>query len=73
MEESVDNTSGMPYNDSNDLNEIVTDLAVVPPINDIECTHSSLTADPSDTIGDAIYHGCDNRKCGMGFYIQPTK
>lgn len=40
------------------------------PLNDSSCTHDNLIPDPTDTIGDAVYHGCQNRKCGMGFYIQ---
>lgn len=43
------------------------------PINDTECKHPILIPDPEDTIGDAVYHGCSNYKCGVGFYIQPQK
>lgn len=40
------------------------------PINDTECRHPKLIPDPEDTIGDAVYHGCSNHKCGVGFYIR---
>lgn len=53
-----------------DLNEFV-DLVAMPPINDTECRHETLVAEPEDTIGDAVYHGCVNPKCGVGFYIRP--
>jgi len=62
------------YNDTqlNDENEVVIDLSVIPPLNDQECRHETLVADPEDTIGDAVYHGCQNPKCGIGFYIRPN-
>lgn len=40
------------------------------PINDTECTHETLIPDPEDTIGDAVYHGCANYKCGRGWYLK---
>lgn len=40
------------------------------PIHDTDCRHSTLVPDPEDTIGDAVYHGCANPKCGIGFYIK---
>ena len=40
------------------------------PINDTECKHETLTPDFDDKIGTAVYYGCSNRKCGMGWYIQ---
>lgn len=43
------------------------------PINDNKCQHENLIADPSDTIGEAVYHGCANTQCGVGFYIQPEQ
>jgi hypothetical protein len=43
------------------------------PINDTECKHETLIQNPDDKIGDAVYHGCSNYKCGIGFYIQPQK
>lgn len=43
------------------------------PINDTECRHPNLVPDPTDTIGDAVYNGCSNPRCGVGFYIRPNK
>lgn len=40
------------------------------PIHDNKCRHKTLIPDPEDTIGDAVYHGCANVKCGVGFYIK---
>ena len=40
------------------------------PVNDTECKHEEFVVDPTDTIGEAIYHGCTNPKCGLGFYIK---
>lgn len=68
----VDNVSGIGYNVANDLNEFV-DLVAMPPLNDTECKHETLIPDPDDTIGDAVYHGCSNYKCGVGFYIRPMQ
>ena len=42
------------------------------PVNDTECRHPNLVPDPTDTIGEAIYHGCTNLECGVGFYITPN-
>lgn len=43
------------------------------PLGDTKCRHETLIPDPDDVIGEALYHGCSNPKCGVGFYIQPTK
>lgn len=67
----VDNSSTVGYNEGNDLDEII-DLSGVPPINDVECKHETVVADPTDTIGDAVYYGCQNPKCGRGWYIRPN-
>lgn len=40
------------------------------PIHDTECKHETLVPNPDDTIGDAVYHGCSNPKCGRGWYIR---
>lgn len=66
---SVDTSPQNGYNVNNDLNEIVIKMDEQAPIHDTECKHDSLVADPQDTIGDAVYHGCANTKCGVGFYI----
>ncbi len=69
---SVDNASGMGYNVTNDEDVVIVKMDEQVPINDTDCRHETLVPDPDDTIGDAVYHGCTNRKCGVGFYIQPT-
>jgi len=68
---NVDKSSETSYNVGNEKDEII-DLSGVPPINDIECQHETLVPDPTDTIGEAIYHGCSNPKCGRGWYIRPN-
>lgn len=73
MENSVDNSNEIGYNvPKDDTNVEVVDMAQVAPINDTNHEHQ-LVADPEDTLGEAIYHGCVLPKCGVGFYIQPTK
>lgn len=69
-EPSVDNNTKVGYNESNDLNEHIIDMSVQKPINDVDCRHDMLIADPEDTLGDAVYHGCINPKCGVGFYLR---
>lgn len=72
-ENFVDNSSDIGYNeDNNDEHEVVIDLSVAEPLNDQECTHTTLIAEPDDTIGDAVYHGCANPQCGRGWYIRPN-
>jgi hypothetical protein len=68
--ESVDISAEMGYNSPNDENVTIVKMDEQAPINDIECTHAVLVPDPDDTMGDAIYHGCANRKCGLGWYIK---
>jgi hypothetical protein len=78
----VDNAHGLSYNEPNDLYDrvaenILSQPQVVKmdeqkPLNDTNCKHETLVADPDDKIGDAIFHSCSNHKCGVGFYIQPT-
>jgi hypothetical protein len=58
------------YNTDNDENVVVAKMDEIAPINDPECRHETLVPDPDDTIGDAIYHGCANPKCGRGFYLK---
>lgn len=69
----VDITPEMVYNSSeHDVNEVhIIKMDEQKPINDTTCRHETLIPDPDDTIGEAIYHGCANRKCGVGFYIRP--
>lgn len=77
----VDVPSGIGYNVGNDVNEAVVEhylnqpqivkMDEQAPVNDTSCRHEELVADPNDMIGEAIYHGCTNRKCGVGFYIRP--
>lgn len=79
----LDNSQQVGYN-STQLNDAYADVAGVDasthivkldeqkPVNDTECKHETLIPDPEDTIGDAIYHGCANHKCGIGFYIKSS-
>lgn len=69
MDNNVDNTPTIGYNEPNDANEVVIKMDEQVPINDPECQHE-LVADPEDTLGDAVYHGCIKPKCGVGFYIK---
>lgn len=64
----IDNRDIMVDNTTDDEYEIVK-MDEQEPINDTNCTHENLIPDPEDTIGDAVYHGCSNKKCGIGFYI----
>lgn len=80
---NVDLSSGLSYNEGNDIYDAVADhylnqphlvkMDEQKPINDTDCRHETLVADPTDKIGKAIYHSCANHKCGVGFYIQPTE
>lgn len=67
---SVDNKADMRYNDSNDENMIVVKMDEQKAIHDTTCKHDQLQPDYDDTIGDAVYHGCINPTCGVGFYIK---
>jgi hypothetical protein len=81
---NVDNRSLSGYNKDN-LNDEYARIAGIDqhteivkmdeqkPINDTECRHPILIPDPDDTIEDAVYHGCSNVKCGVGFYIRKQK
>lgn len=66
----VDNQNNIGYNEGNDDQDEIIDLSGVPPINDTECKHETLIPNPEDKIGDAIYYGCSNPKCGRGWYIR---
>lgn len=75
----LDVSQGMGYNVGNELYEAVADnILSRPQIIKLEeqkplyerCNHEQLVANPDDVIGDAIYHGCSNPKCGVGFYIR---
>lgn len=80
---NVDLSGGVGYNEGNDIYDAVADHYLNQPhvvkmdeqkaINDTDCRHETLVADPTDTIGEAIYHACANNKCGVGFYIHPTE
>ena len=71
-ENNVDISDQVGYNVPNDENVEVVTMDEQKPINDTECRHENLVPDPTDTIGEAIYHGCTNWKCGVGFYITPN-
>lgn len=67
----VDFQANLGYNDgTDDKNEFVVKMDEQAPVNDTECRHENLIPDLDDTMGDAIYHGCANHKCGVGFYIK---
>ena len=72
-ENSVDNSNDIGYNVPNDENVEVVKMDEQAPINDTECKHETLIPDPTDMIGDAVYHGCANPKCGRGWYIPLAK
>ncbi len=83
MDNLLDNSYIISDNVSNDVHGSVVDsylnrLEVVKmdeqkPINDTDCKHEKFVPDPNDTIGEAIYHGCANPKCGIGFYLAIKK
>lgn len=68
--ENVDFSEEVGYNTDNDANVEIFKMDEHEPINDLECTHEVLIPNPDDTIGDAIYHGCANRQCGLGWYLK---
>lgn len=80
---SVDSQRNIGYNNNNDdeyaaiagisNHEQVVDLSKQTPIHDTECRHETLIPNPKDTLEGAVYHGCANDKCPVGFYIQPNK
>jgi hypothetical protein len=65
----LDNQQETMYNEVNAVYEHI-DMAKREPINDTECTHDEFIVDPTDTLGDAVYHGCANPKCGRGWYVR---
>lgn len=69
MENKVDFSGQVGYNGDNNDEYVVVKMDEQRPINDIECKHETLIPDPTDTIGEAVYHGCANYKCGLGFYL----
>lgn len=69
-QKTVDTQPKIGYNSISDDNMIVVKMDEQVPIHDTSCRHPKLIADPDDTLGDAIYHGCANQKCGVGFYIK---
>lgn len=69
-ENNVDISKEILYNVNNDENVEIVKMDEHAPINDTECRHETLIPDPDDMIGDAMYHGCANRLCGVGFYIK---
>lgn len=78
----VDNGHPIGYNVANDVYDAVAEhylnqpvivkMDEQKPVNDTTCRHETLIPDYDDTIGEAIYHGCANKKCGQGFYIRPN-
>jgi hypothetical protein len=70
-QQPLDIGNGIGYNVSNNGDYELIDMSQAEPINDLECTHATLIPDPEDKIGDAIYYGCSNLKCGRGWYIRP--
>lgn len=71
FQKSVDISTNLGYNDSNtnDSYEVIK-MDEHSPINDIECRHEELIPDFDDILDDAVYHGCANEKCPIGFYIK---
>lgn len=69
-ENAVDFSAEMGYNNTNDENVTIVKMDEQRPINEPECPHDDLVPDPDDSIGDAIFHGCANPKCGRGWYIR---
>lgn len=69
-ENPVDFSEQVGYNDNKDDEYVLVDMSQAEPLNDLECKHETLVPDPNDKIGDAIYHGCQNPKCGRGWYIR---
>lgn len=69
VENSIDFSSEIGYNTNNEINVEIVKMDEQKPINDTECTHETLVPDPEDKLGDAVYHGCQNYKCGRGWYI----
>ena len=72
-ENNVDSMTEIRYNARNDDTMIVVKMDEQRSVNDTDCRHEQLIADPNDRLGKAIMHMCGNHKCGVGFYIQPTK
>lgn len=59
------------YNSNqDDVNDFVVKMDEQAPVNDISCEHKEMIPNPDDRIGNAIYYGCANQKCGRGFYLQ---
>lgn len=68
-ENGVDFSDNIGYNTNNDENVEIVKMDEQAPINDTECTHTTMVEDPSDRIGTATYWGCTNPKCGRGYYL----
>lgn len=67
----LDNLQEVRDNVINDDNGVeIVKMDEQRPINDTECEHKEFVIDPEDTIGEAVYHGCTNPRCGLGFYKQ---
>lgn len=83
MENNVDSQNKIGYNNNNDdeyaaiagirQHEQIIKMDEQKPLNDTECRHETLVANPEDKLGDAIYHGCTNPRCPVGFYIRNKK
>lgn len=70
VQNNVDSPSDLSYNVVNDENVAIVKMEEQKPVNDTSCRHEKLIPEPKDTIGNAVYHGCANYKCGVGFYIR---
>lgn len=70
MENSIDSSPVNGYNTGlDDTNGVeIVKMDEQRPINDTECEHKEFVIDPKDRIGEAVYHGCTNPRCGLGFY-----
>ncbi|MCB1711291.1 MAG: hypothetical protein KDH96_02060 [Candidatus Riesia sp.] len=70
MENNVDSSTEIVYNDTQDDENVIVKMDEQRPINDLDCQHLEMVPDPNDTIGEAIYYGCSNPKCGRGYYLK---
>lgn len=66
----VDFSREIGYNEPNVIDEVVIKMDEQIPVNDTSCRHENLIPDKDDVLGGAVYHGCANLKCGVGFYIK---
>lgn len=70
-ENSLDNGVTSGYNNGQDDEYEIVDMAKKTPLNDPDCQHS-LVVDHSDRMGDYVAYVCS--KCGVGsFFYEPIK